>query len=58
MGQKAYRIIFETYDLTDPALILNRSTIMEESLTQPTNLHDFSIDHEKQIELLHHSRKS
>ncbi|NQY36847.1 MAG: hypothetical protein HRT37_18160 [Alteromonadaceae bacterium] len=52
MGQKAYIIIFETYDLTDPALILNRSTIMEESLTQPTNLHDFSIDHEKQIELL------
>ena len=26
--------------------------MMEETLTQPTNLHDFSIDHSKQIELL------
>ena len=52
MGKKGYRIIFETYDVIEPTLILNRSTMMEETLIDPINLHDFSIGHEKQIELL------
>ena len=52
MTNKGYRIIFETYDVNEPTHILNRSTMMEESLIEPTNLHDFSVAHEKQIELL------
>ena len=55
MENKAYRVTFETYNVNEPSIVLNRSIIMEDTLTPPTNLLNFSISHVKQIELLQKS---
>lgn len=49
---KAYRIIFETVDLDDPTKTLRRETILEKSVSKPTNILDFSLSHADQIHLL------
>lgn len=50
--KKGFRIIFESYDLNNPELIISRSTIIEDLISKPTDCLDFSLEYEKQIELL------
>jgi hypothetical protein len=47
-----FRIIFESYDLETPNNTLQQSILLQESITQPTNCLDFSLEHESQIELI------
>jgi hypothetical protein len=49
---KGFRIIFETYDVDDPHATIDRSLILEDVISKPTNCFDFSLEHEKQIELI------
>jgi len=49
---KAYRIIFETIDLAEPKKILRQETLLEDKLSKPTNILDFSLNHSDQIQLL------
>ena len=49
---KAYRIIFETFDLTEPKKILRQETLLKEQISKPTDILDFSLNHYDQIQLL------
>ncbi len=49
---KGFRIIFESYDLKNPESILGRTIMMEDNISKPTNCLDFSLEHEKQIEII------
>ena len=48
---KGYRVTFETFDLKNPDKILDKSSLFEGEINKPTNCLDFSIPHEKQINL-------
>lgn len=48
----SYRIIFETYNLSNEDSTLSRSEIMRDTISKPTNCLDFSLDHENQIQLI------
>ena len=50
--RKGCRILFESYDLDDPNVVLSHSIIQNYSLSKPTNCLDFSLSHEDQIHLL------
>ena len=52
---KGFRITFETYSLSAPDKILERSVVMEDKISKPTNCLDFSIEHNKQIEIIQSS---
>lgn len=49
---KGFRILFETYDLNNPQSTLSHATIMDGVISKPTNCLDFSLQHERQIELI------
>ena len=50
--RKGYRITFESFDLDNPGVTLNKSLLMEDEITKPTNCLDFSLSHERQMGLI------
>jgi hypothetical protein len=50
--QKAYRIVFESYEKQNPQKTLTRTTLIEDAIEKPTSLLNLSIGHGKQISLL------
>jgi hypothetical protein len=50
--KKGFRILFETYDLNEPESIIDRAIIIEDHITKPITCLDFSLEHDKQIELI------
>lgn len=49
---KGYRVIFESYDLDNPAFALSKTTICEGLINKPTSLMDLSMGLDKQIDLI------
>ena len=50
--RKGFRITFESFDLDNPGDIIDKSLLIKGEITKPTNCLDFSISHERQIELI------
>lgn len=50
--QKGYRVIFQTYDQSNPKESLNEVCILESTLEAPTNCLNFSIGMKNQIKLI------
>ena len=50
--KKGYRIVFQSFDKTNPEHTLTEKTLLEDTLNIPTNCFDFSMGHTKQIELI------
>lgn len=50
--QNSYRVIFESYDKTNPEPSTKRTVLMEDSIEKPTSILDFSMGLEKQIALI------
>ena len=46
---KSYRIIFQTYDKSNPDAILSESCVLEADVESPTNCLNFSMGMSKQI---------
>jgi hypothetical protein len=49
---KCYRVIFQTYDDSNPQKPLNEVCIIESDIRSPTNCLDFSIGMNNQIKLI------
>lgn len=49
---KGYRVIFESYDYSNPSQSLTSTIVSEGSINKPTSLMDFSMGIDKQIELI------
>jgi hypothetical protein len=49
---KGYRVIFESYDDSNPTLPLTKTMVSEGVLEKPTSLMDFSMGIDKQIDLI------
>lgn len=50
--EKGFRVIFETYDIKNPESVLSRTLIIQDNISQPTDCLNFSLQHEKQIQLI------
>jgi transposase-like protein len=49
---KCYRVLFQTYDKSQPNEILTEKSVLESDITTPTNCLDFSIGMSKQLKLV------
>ena len=49
---QGYRVIFESYDLDNPAFALNKTTVCEGLIDKPTSLIGLSMGLDKQIDLI------
>lgn len=50
--EKCYRIIYQSFDKSKPSKVLEEKTLLEDTLTIPTNCLDISIGLENQIKLI------
>ena len=49
---KGYRVIFESYDESNPTISLTKTIISEGTIEKPTSLMDLSMGMDKQINLI------
>jgi len=50
--QKGYRVIFQTYDQSNPKEVINEVCVLESTLEAPTNCLNFSMGMKNQIKLI------
>ena len=49
---KCYRVIFQTYDESNPSKVVHEELITDSKITLPTNCLDFTVGIEKQLSVV------
>ena len=50
--EKCYRIVYQSFDKSDPEKVIEEKTLLEDALTIPTNCIDVSMGLDNQIKLI------